>query len=288
MPAVAERLPKELLKIPASFYERHGIELAFLFGSAAEEPPAVARDLDVAVLFADYLFQRYLRALDELSALIRRRDVDLVVLNLCSPALKMEVITKGILLYSKNENSFAEFAADAFFAFEDYLYFKREYNTCWRERVREGLLVAGRQLNRERIETCLSQMDQAVQRLKDLRRRFSSYEEFTLDLDTRDLCVHYLRIALESVLDICRHFLAVKGVALHEYDTTSVIQLAGEKGLLDGRFARRIKGMAGMRNAIVHVYWRLDYRAIYKTVTEELGDFAEFARQVTSYLEREH
>ena len=75
---------------------------------------------------------------------------------------------------------------------------------------------------------------------------------------------------------------------MHEYDTTSVIQLAGEKGLLDGRFARRIKGMAGMRNAIVHVYWRLDYRAIYKTVTEELGDFAEFARQVTSYLEREH
>ena len=184
MPAVTGRLPKELLKIPASFYERHGIELAFLFGSAADEPPAAARDLDVAVLFSDYYFQRYLKTFAELSALVKRRDVDLVVLNLCNPALKMEVLTNGILLYRKDEVSFTEFAVDTFFAYEDYLYFKNEYNTCWRERVREGLLVAGRQLNRERIETCLSQMDQAVQRLKDLRRRFLSYEEFTLDLDT--------------------------------------------------------------------------------------------------------
>jgi hypothetical protein len=30
---------------------------------------------------------------------------------------------------------------------------------------------------------------------------------------------------------------------------------------------------------------RLDYRAIYKTVTGELSDFEEFARQVTSHLE---
>ncbi|WP_027357098.1 type VII toxin-antitoxin system HepT family RNase toxin [Desulfofundulus thermocisternus] len=287
MPAVAERLPKELLKIPAPFYERHGVELAFLFGSAVGDPPAIPRDLDVAVLFSDYHFQRYLKTFDELSALIKRRDVDLVALNLCSPALKMEALTKGILLYSRDEESFARFATDTFFDYEDYLYFKYEYNTCWRERAREGLLVAVRRLNRERIETCLSQMDQAVQRLKDLRARFSSYEEFTFDLDTRDLCVHHLRIALESVLDICRHFLAVKGVALSEYDTTSLIELAGERGLLDHRFARRIKGMAGMRNAIVHVYWRLDYRAIYKTVTEELGDFEEFARQVTFYLEQQ-
>jgi hypothetical protein len=82
----------------------------------------------------------------------------------------------------RDEESFARFATDTFFDYEDYLYFKCEYNTCWRERAREGLLVAGRRLNRERIETCLSQMDQAVQRLKDLRARFSSYEEFTFDL----------------------------------------------------------------------------------------------------------
>ena len=100
------------------------------------------------------------------------------------------------------------------------------------------------------------------------------------------LCVHYLRIALESVLDICRYFLAVVGVSLTELDTTNLIELAGEKGLLEPAFACRIRGMAGMRNAIVHVYWRLDYRAIYGAVTEQLADFDEFARQVQASLHR--
>ncbi|MDI6793271.1 MAG: DUF86 domain-containing protein [bacterium] len=48
-----------------------------------------------------------------------------------------------------------------------------------------------------------------------------------------------------------------------------------------------MKGMAGMRNAIVHVYWNLDYQAIYKAVTEKLTDFDEFARRVEEFLERE-
>ena len=95
------------------------------------------------------------------------------------------------------------------------------------------------------------------------------------DVDTRELYVHYLRIALEAVLDICRHFLAVVGVNLAGLDTANLIELAGEKGLLEAAFAHRIRppawglwpggGMAGMWYAIVHVYWRLDYQAIYRS-----------------------
>lgn len=127
-------------------------------------------------------------------------------------------------------------------------------------------------------------MDEAVAHLRRLRTRFTTLEEFQENVDTRELCVHYLRIALESVLDICRHFLAVVGVSLAEVDTANLIELAGSKGLLEPAFAHRIRGMVGMRNAIVHVYWRPDYPAIYRAVTEQLGDFDEFARQVQNYL----
>jgi uncharacterized protein YutE (UPF0331/DUF86 family) len=74
------------------------------------------------------------------------------------------------------------------------------------------------------------------------------------------------------------------GLSLAELDTTNLIELAGEKGLLEPAFAHRIRGMTGMRNAIVHVYWRLDYDAIYRAVTEQLADLDEFARQVRAYL----
>jgi len=87
--------------------------------------------------------------------------------------------------------------------------------------------------------------------------------------------------------NVCRHFLAVVGVSLAELDTTNLIELAGEKGLLESSFAQRIRGMTGMRNAIVHAYWRLDYQAIYRVVTQQLTDFDEFARQVQSYMARQ-
>ena len=83
-----------------------------------------------------------------------------------------------------------------------------------------------------RVETLLSTLDEAMGQLRRLGGRFASFEEFKADVDTRELCVHYLRIALESVLDVCRHFLAVVGVSLAELDTTNLIELAGEKGLL--------------------------------------------------------
>jgi uncharacterized protein YutE (UPF0331/DUF86 family) len=38
------------------------------------------------------------------------------------------------------------------------------------------------------------------------------------------------------------------------------------------------------RFGIVHIYWRLDYQAIYRAVTEELAYFDELARQVRSYM----
>jgi uncharacterized protein YutE (UPF0331/DUF86 family)/predicted nucleotidyltransferase len=285
MSTVAERIRNQI-NLPGPFFRRHGIQSAFVFGSAVEGGIRSPKDLDVAVLFAHYSFGRYLGALDELQLLLNRREVDLVVLNRSSPALKMEALIKGVLIYSADARAFADFAVNTCFVFEDYLFFKREYQMFWRKRLREGLLVAEKRLNPERMETYLSQVEQAVLRLQELNERFSSFEEFERDPDTRDLCVHHLRIALESVLDVCRYFLAVKGVALNEYDTTSLIALVSEKGLLDRQFARQIKGMAGMRNAIVHVYWRLDYHAVYEAVTKNLNDFGEFARQVTLYLDR--
>ncbi len=105
--------------------------------------------------------------------------------------------------------------------------------------------------------------------------------------DPRDLAVHHLRIALECVFDICRHFLAVKGVSLQELDTTDLIELAGSKGLLAPAFAQSIRGMAGVRHAIVHAYVNLEYRALYVMLVNRLSDFDELGRQVLGYLEQD-
>lgn len=273
----------------AETFKAAGAQFAFLFGSALDrDVPVPARDLDVAVCFARYSFAEYLALRERLSEVLKVRedDLDLVVLDRTNPRLRLEALLKGVPLFVADARSLDEFAVESLFAYEDYRRFKREYLTQWTKRVEEGLSMAEREMDRERVEGYLSKMDEAVARLTALRKRCPSVEEFERDIDTRELCVHHLRIALESVLDVCRHFLAVKGVSLLELDTTNLIELAGEKGLMEPGFAQKIRGMAGMRNAIVHVYWRLDYRAIYEVMMQRVEEFDEFARQVKGHLER--
>jgi uncharacterized protein YutE (UPF0331/DUF86 family)/predicted nucleotidyltransferase len=252
----------------ASVFQDDGIRLATLFGSAVTS--RTPGDVDVAVLFDSYDFDHYLALQESLCRMLGTQRVDLVVLNRANAALKLSALLGGELLYAREPTEPEDVIAQAFFEYDDYRRFKAEYQLEFERRSQEGLSMAERQLNRERVDALLSLLDEAVGRLRQLQTRFTSFETFIADVDTRELCIHHLRIALESVLDVCRHFLAVVGVSLAELDTTNLITLAGEKGLLDSAFARRIRGMAGMRNAIVHVYWRLDHRAVYRAVTEEL------------------
>ncbi|MBU1626271.1 DUF86 domain-containing protein [bacterium] len=266
-------------------FKENNIELAFLFGSIieSEEP----RDIDIAVLFSDYSFDKYIDTYEDLCQALKTRKIDLVVLNRSNPAIKMEALLKGETLFPITEEFLDEFGVNTFFEYEDYLRFKKEYLENLKIDIKEGLSVTQRMLNRERIETYLSELREAARKLKELSGRFTSFEEFNDRIETRELCVHYLRIALESVLDVCRHFLAVKGVSLAKINSTNLIELCGQKELIPYSFANKIKGMAGMRNAIVHVYWDLSYEAIYKAITESLVDFDEFARKVDKFLERE-
>lgn len=261
-----------------------GVRLAYVFGSLLEG--ASARDIDLGIWFEEYSFTDYLRTLEVASRILGTGRVDVVVLNRANPRLKLRALLEGRLLFAATSTAPAEVVADVMWEYDDYRWFMAEYREHLDRRCREGLSVAERRMDPERVEGYLSALDAAVAQLGRLRQRCSTFEAFRSDVDTRELSVHYLRIALESVLDVCRHFLATVGVSLSELDTTNLIELAGDKGLLDPAFASRIRGMAGMRNAIVHVYWRLDYQAIYLTITEQLQDFDEFARQVRAYLAR--
>lgn len=261
-----------------------GVRLACVFGSLVERP--LGQDVDLAVWFRHYSFEKYFQTLELTSQTLGTGRVHVVVLNQANAPLKLRALLEGHLLFAETSTTLTEAVVDALFEYEDYKHFMLLYRPLLNRRCQEGLSVAERKVDRERVEGHLSALDEAVGQLRQLQGRVVSFEKFRSDVDTRELSVHYLRIALESVLNICRHFLATVGVTLAELETTNLIELAGDKGLLQPAFAQRVRRMAGMRNAIVHVYWRLDYQAIYRAVTEQLIDLDEFARQVRAYLEQ--
>lgn len=86
--------------IPSGIIEKYGISLLMLFGSYADGSNHPNSDLDLAYLSKDILSrERELTLLEELLKHYQKNELDLVNLRKASPALKLEVATKGKLIY---------------------------------------------------------------------------------------------------------------------------------------------------------------------------------------------
>jgi uncharacterized protein YutE (UPF0331/DUF86 family) len=156
------------------------------------------------------------------------------------------------------------------------------------ESIGEGLMKE-RKINIQRVDTFLKNLKEALMDIQRLISQVESIEEFVSPdrKDVRNLSVHHLRIALESVLDISRHIIAVKGFGIADLETENIIDILGKNGVIPYQFSQKIRGMAGMRNAIVHVYWNLDYGTIFQTVKNRLADFEDFPRYIMEYVEKD-
>ena len=87
------------------------MRLAFLFGSAATRGPNAARDVDVAVAFAQPLSLLQQGALCAQLEQIVGREIDLVDLDSASTLLRWEVVRSGIVLAARDRRDLVDFRA---------------------------------------------------------------------------------------------------------------------------------------------------------------------------------
>ena len=57
----------------------------------------------------------------------------------------------------------------------------------------------------------------------------------------------------------------------------------GEAKVIPFEFAQKIKGMAGYRNRLVHLYWEVTPEEIYEKL-QEIEDFEKFCEYILKYL----
>lgn len=126
----------------------------------------------------------------------------------------------------------------------------------------------------------LGELEQCLTTLYKLQ--VYSLDELREDMAKAWAVSHGLQLAIQAVLDIGNHILAEQGIKATDY--TDVIDKLGETHVIPAAFSRRIRGMAGLRNIIVHEYTRVDVEKLHAFLTKNLGDFSEFAVYITDYL----
>lgn len=90
--------------------EAYGIRLVYIFGSYAKGNNNEKSDIDIAVLLNnDYNPMDKLELIGELTSVLRREDIDLVILNSANPVLRHQVIKYGKLIYMESEDVKVDF-----------------------------------------------------------------------------------------------------------------------------------------------------------------------------------
>jgi uncharacterized protein YutE (UPF0331/DUF86 family) len=91
--------------------------------------------------------------------------------------------------------------------------------------------------------------------------------------------------AIQCVLDAGLHILVDSGLATPR-DNKEILQTLGEKGVLPAEFAKRIEGMAGFRNILVHRYFKVDPEIVRQHLENRLGDLQSCLIHLQAFLDR--
>jgi len=120
--------------------------------------------------------------------------------------------------------------------------------------------------------------------LKDWERYQSiSLEELHTDRDKRNMILHALLVSIQSAIDIANHIIADKGFRKPSTYRES-FEILYEEGLIPKNLSDKLSDLAGLRNVLVHIYWRLDIDAVYEVLQHDLGVLKEFESVVKRML----
>lgn len=134
------------------------------------------------------------------------------------------------------------------------------------------------------IERKLEELEKCLSGLESLR--VVSLAELDKNIEKQWAAERGLQIAVQVLIDIGAHILSSEGETGIE-DYAGVIERLGAKAVIPEGFAAQIKGMAGLRNILVHEYADVDLTVVYNLLQNRLDDFRVFAGHINEYLKRE-
>lgn len=147
-------------------------------------------------------------------------------------------------------------------------------SACW-----SGSMV----LRPEALRQRLLKLEEIIARLQAAGQT----DRATLRTNFRDAWIaeRGLQLGAEVVFDIGNHVLSAHfGVSPKDYEDI-IVQLAN-LGVVDETLRRRLKGLGGFRNILVHGYLRVDPDRVADYLEKAPTDFSDFARQIRDWLAR--
>ena len=137
-------------------------------------------------------------------------------------------------------------------------------------------------VDRERILAKIDELDGYIRDLQTIAPQdLTAYKQ----IEKKRACERLLQIAVECVIDICN--LLVSGLRLGlPAEEDDLFEKLAQAGFLSTQMKDTTRRMKGFRNILVHEYGVVNDAIVYQAVTSELGDFAEFKKEILAALQK--
>ncbi len=135
----------------------------------------------------------------------------------------------------------------------------------------------------ELLSIKLQELDRYLAQLK--KHQGVTEVVLTSDLDKAWIVQHGLQLCIQVVLDVGNHVLAASGITVKEY--ADIFSELARLNIIPEEFALSVKGMAGLRNLLVHEYAGINMHLLAEIINTRLKDFGLFASYIAVYLNKQ-
>lgn len=136
-------------------------------------------------------------------------------------------------------------------------------------------------LNPDLVQTRCQEITESVDRLAKLGAM--PLPDFLADQDACDIACYRLLVAIEAAIGLCYHVTAKQLRKVPE-EYAECFALLGEAGIIPEELGENLQRMARFRNLLVHMYWKVDHRAVHGFIRERLQDLPLFCRRIVALL----
>lgn len=139
-------------------------------------------------------------------------------------------------------------------------------------------------LNQDLVRSRCQEIADSSNRLERIGKQ--SKEQFLKDPDTQDIACYRLLIAIEAALNLCYHVSARQLQKVPE-EYAECFAVLAKADIIPENLCERLQRMARFRNLLVHMYWKVDYSAVYEIIRDDINDLREFSSRIVALLEIE-
>ena len=256
------------------------VELAYLFGSFVQE--AEFEDIDVAICASSLPaspLARFKLAMKIGKALERqlrpRFEVDVRLMNEAPPWFQAEVLRTGRLLFVRTEAWRVAYEAALLSWCLDY--------QPLRDRLTALYAKGGSMISKQ--NQLMEPLQELEQVLEDWERYQASVSlgDLRTDRDRRNMVLHALLVAIQACIDIAHRLIAQRCLR-HPATYRETFEVLAEAHIIPLELADRMADLAGFRNVLVHIYWRLDLQRVYEVLQQERQTVTAFRDIVQGML----